>query len=144
MPAIKHLFHINAPIKKVFSALTEPSELSQWYTTIVRGKFQLNEIVLFEFQNLASFEFEIIHFEESKSIHMKCVKSPWDNVGHIFKYDLDSNEDKTRVRYAYEGFEEMDDSYANMNFSSGKYLESLRQFCQTGIGEAFGSDNYRS
>ena len=61
MPAIKHLFHINAPIKKVFSALTEPSELSEWYTTIVRGKFQLNEIVLFEFQNLASFEFEIIH-----------------------------------------------------------------------------------
>jgi hypothetical protein len=38
----------------------------------------------------------------------------------------------------------MDDSYANMNFSSGKYLESLRQFCQTGIGEAFGSDRYRS
>ena len=60
MPAIKHLFHINAPIKAVFSALTEPSKLSQWYTTIVRGKFQLNEIVSFEFQNLASFEYPIL------------------------------------------------------------------------------------
>ena len=54
---------------------------------------------------------------------------------------MDENNGKTRVRYSYEGFEEMDDAYANMNYSSGKYLESLRQFCQTGTGEAFGSRN---
>ena len=60
------------------------------------------------------------------------------------KYDLEENGEKTRVRYSYEGFSEMDDAYANMNYSSGKYLESLRQFCQTGVGEAFGSANYRS
>ena len=60
------------------------------------------------------------------------------------KYDLDENNGKTRVRYSYEGFEEMDDAYANMNYSSGKYLESLRQFWQTGIGEAFGSETYRA
>jgi hypothetical protein len=47
------------------------------------------------------------------------------------------------VRYTYEGFGEMDDSYANMNYSSAKYLESLRQYCQTGNGEAFGSSSYR-
>ena len=51
---------------------------------------------------------------------------------------------KQSIRYSYEGFEEMDDAYANMNYSSGKYLESLRQFCQTGIGEAFGSGTYRA
>ena len=55
------------------------------------------------------------------------------------KYELDENDGKTRVRYSYNGFSEMDDSYANMNFSSAKYLESLRQFCQKGVGEAFGS-----
>ena len=38
----------------------------------------------------------------------------------------------------------MDDSYSNMNYSSAKYLESLRQYCQTGNGEAFGSPSYRS
>ena len=60
------------------------------------------------------------------------------------KYDLDENDGKTRVRYTYEGFKDIDDSFANMNYSSAKYLESLRQFCQKGIGEAFGSENYRS
>lgn len=28
MPAIKHLFHINASIKEVFSALTEPGKFT--------------------------------------------------------------------------------------------------------------------
>ena len=68
----------------------------------------------------------------------------FDNIGHLMKYDLDENDGKTRVRYSYEGFSEIDDSYANMNYSSAKYLESLRQYCQAGKGEAFGSPSYRS
>ena len=144
MPSIKHLFHINAPIEKVFKALSDVNDLSEWYTSIVNGEVKLNSVITFEFVNLASFKFKIVKFIEGKSIHMECIESPWDNVGHVSKYDLDRNEDKTRVRYTYEGFSEMDDSYAGMNFSSGKYLESLRQFCQTGTGEAFGSNHYRS
>ena len=54
------------------------------------------------------------------------------------------NEGKTRVRFTYGNFSEKSDFYANQNFSSAKYLESLRQFCQTGNGEAFGSGSYRS
>ena len=49
------------------------------------------------------------------------------------KYDLDENDGKTRVRYTYEGFSDIDDAFANMNYSSAKYLESLRQFFQTGV-----------
>ncbi|MDA9906558.1 hypothetical protein N9D01_04370, partial [Cyclobacteriaceae bacterium] len=115
-----------------------------WYTTIVDGKFKLDEIVTFEFVNFAAFKFKIINLVHNKSIHFECVESEWGNVGHIMKYDLDDNDGKTRVRYTYEGFLEMDDAFANMNYSSAKYLESLRQFCQKGVGEAFGSENYRS
>ena len=46
MIPIKLLLHINSPKEKVFKALTESSELSKWYTTIVNGKFKLDEIEL--------------------------------------------------------------------------------------------------
>ena len=59
-------------------------------------------------------------------------------------YELIENEGKTRVRFTYGNFDEKSDFFTNQNFISAKYLESLRQFCQTGIGESFGSDNYRS
>ena len=144
MTPIKHLFHISTPINKVFEALSQPESLSKWYTTIVNGNFKLGEIVTFEFVNFAAFKFKIISLVQDKSIHFECIESEWGNVGHIMKYDLDDNDGKTRVRYTYEGFLEMDDSFANMNYSSAKYLESLRQYCQKGVGEAFGSENYRS
>ena len=144
MTPIKHLFHISTPINKVFEALSQPEPLSKWYTTIVNGNFKLGEIVTFEFVNFAAFKFKIISLVQDKSIHFECIESEWGNVGHIMKYDLDDNDGKTRVRYTYEGFLEMDDTFANMNYSSAKYLESLRQYCQKGVGEAFGSENYRS
>ena len=144
MIPIKLLLHINSPKEEVFKALTLSDELSKWYTTIVKGVFVLNEIITFEFVNFAEFKFKVIGIRQNESVHLEIVESEFDNVGHIMKYDLDENDGKTRVRYSYEGFEEMDDSYANMNYSSAKYLESLRQYCQAGNGEAFGSPSYRS
>ena len=144
MIPIKLLLHINSPREEVFKALTLSNELSKWYTTIVKGVFVLNEIITFEFVNFAEFKFKVIGIRQNESVHLEIVESEFDNVGHIMKYDLDENDGKTRVRFTYEGFGEMDDSYANMNYSSAKYLESLRQYCQTGNGEAFGSPSYRS
>ena len=144
MIPIKLLMHINSTKEKVFKALTESNELSEWYTTVVNGKFELNEIISFEFVNFAKFKFKVIAIIQNESVYLEIVESEFGNIGHIMKYDLDENDGKTRVRYTYEGFDEMDDSYANMNYSSAKYLESLRQYCQTGKGEAFGSSSYRA
>ena len=55
MPSIKHLFHINAPIEKVFKALSDANDLSEWYTSIVNGDVKLNSVITYEFVNLASF-----------------------------------------------------------------------------------------
>lgn len=143
MIPIKLLMHINSTKEKVFKALTESNELSEWYTTVVNGKFELNEIISFEFVNFAKFKFKVIAIIQNESVYLEIVESEFGNIGHLMKYDLDENDGKTRVRYTYEGFDEMDDSYANMNYSSAKYLESLRQYCQTGKGEAFGSSSYR-
>ena len=89
------------------------------------------------------FQFEVVELIENKKIAWKCVEAAMPIEGHIMTYSLDENDGKTRVRFNHEGFEAADDAMANMNFSSAKYLESLRQFCQTGNGEAFGSDRYR-
>ena len=145
MIPIKLLMHINSPKEKVFKALTNSNELSKWYTTVVKGEFKLNEIISFEFVNFAEFKFKVIALTQNESVHLKVVESTFDNLlGHIMKYDLDENNGKIRVRFTHDGFEEMDDFYANMNYSSAKYLESLRQYCQTGKGEAFGSSSYRA
>ena len=140
---IHHLLHINAPIDKVFTALTSIEELKLWYTTEVQGSSKLNEIIEFKFGGI-DFHTKVIELVANEKIVMECVATSLPLVGQKVTYELDQNDEKTRVRFSQDGFDELDDFYANMNFSASKYLESLRQFCQNGTSEAFGSKGYRS
>ena len=140
---IHHLLHINSPIDKVFTALTSIEELKLWYTTEVQGSSKLNEIIEFKFGGV-DFHTKVIELVTNEKIVMECVATSLPLVGQKVTYELDQNDEKTRVRFSQDGFDELDDFYANMNFSASKYLESLRQFCQNGNSEAFGSKGYRS
>ncbi len=140
---IHHLLHINAPIDKVFTALSSIEELKLWYTTEVQGSSKLNEIIEFKFGGI-DFHTKVIELVANEKIVMECVATSLPLVGQKVTYELDQNDEKTRVRFSQDGFDELDDFYANMNFSASKYLESLRQFCQNGNSEAFGSKGYRS
>ena len=140
---IHHLLHINSPIDKVFTALTSIEELKLWYTTEVQGSSKLNEIIEFKFGGV-DFHTKVIELVANEKIVMECVATSLPLVGQKVTYELDQNDEKTRVRFSQDGFDELDDFYANMNFSASKYLESLRQYCQNGTSEAFGSKGYRS
>ena len=140
---IHHLLHINAPIDKVFTALSSIEELKLWYTTEVQGSSKLNEIIEFKFGGV-DFHTKVIELVTNEKIVMECIATSLPLVGQKVTYELDQNDEKTRVRFSQDGFDELDDFYANMNFSASKYLESLRQFCQNGTSEAFGSKGYRS
>ena len=140
---IHHLLHINAPIDKVFIALSSIEELKLWYTTEVQGSSKLNEIIEFKFGGV-DFHTKVIELVANEKIVMECVATSLPLVGQKVTYELDQNDEKTRVRFSQDGFDELDDFYANMNVSASKYLESLRQFCQNGTSEAFGSKGYRS
>ena len=137
---INHLMHINAPISKVFKAISEANNIKQWYTNDVvengdkTKTFKWGEMFLI----LKCTEIE------NEKITWEFLESSMPIESLYMTYELSENEGKTRVKFSYGNFSEKSDFYANQNFSSAKYLESLRQFCQTGNGEAFGSDSYRS
>jgi uncharacterized protein YndB with AHSA1/START domain len=140
---IHHLLHISASKDKVFSALTSIEELKLWYTTEVQGSSNLNEIIEFKFGDI-DFHTKVTELVVNEKIVMECVATSLPLVGQKVTYELDQNDEKTRVRFSQDGFDELDDFYANMNFSASKYLESLRQYCQNRTSEAFGSTGYRS
>ena len=137
---IDHLMHINAPISNVFKAISKGENLKQWYTTdVVENE---NKTKTFKWGEM----FLLIKCTEieNEKISWEFLESSMPIESLYMTYELSENEGKTRVKFTYGNFSEKSDFYANQNFSSAKYLESLRQFCQTGNGEAFGSDSYRS
>ncbi len=140
---LKHLFHINAPITRVFEAITEIDQMKLWYTTEISGHSKVDQLINSKFGS-SDFVVKVLALEENKKVVWECVETNLPFVGHTYTFELDENDGKTRIRFTHLGFEEQNDAYANMNFSWGKYLESLRQYCQKGLSEAFGSLGYRS
>ena len=143
MISIKHLFHINASTQKVFEAITTINGLSNWWTTNVNGDTNHGGVIQFRFGSFGGPDMKVTDIKPNDSVTWECIGGPEGWIGHTFIFQLDTNDNKTRVRFQQSGWAESDDFYASCNFSWGRYMESLRQFCQTGNGEAFGSEGYR-
>ena len=143
MATIKHLFHINAPKEKVYEALTTIQGLSNWWTIQTTGNTNLGEVIQFRFGPNFLNEMKVMVMIPNDFVEWECVNSAPDWIGTKISFTLDENDGKTRVRFEHAGWKETGDFYAACSFSWARYMESLRQFCQTGKGEAFGSEGYR-
>ena len=140
MHQIEHLLHINAPLNKVYEAIKDVENIKHWYTTDIVDN--LDNTKTFKWGEM--FLIAKCNEIQNEKITWEFLESSMPVESLFMTYELRENEGKTRVRFTYGNFSEKSDFYANQNFSSAKYLESLRQFCQTGNGEAFGSGSYRS
>lgn len=140
MHQIEHLLHINAPLNKVYEAIKDVENIKHWYTTDIVDN--LDNTKTFKWGEM--FLIAKCNEIQNEKITWEFLESSMPIESLFMTYELSENEGKTRVRFTYGNFSEKSDFYANQNFSSAKYLESLRQFCQTGNGEAFGSGSYRS
>jgi uncharacterized protein YndB with AHSA1/START domain len=136
--SIKHLFHIDRPQEEVFRALTTIEGLSQWWTKGTTGDTSPGGIIRFRFGD-AGPDMKVISIIPHESVTWQCVESPHGWIGNTLTFKLDRNENKTRVRFTHDGWKEEDDFYAICTFTWGRYMESLRQLCQTGKGQGFGN-----
>ncbi len=141
--SIKHLFHISASREEVFKAITTIEGLSHWWTTDTVGNAELGGIIQFRFAASGGPDMKVAEMNENESLLWECVASSHGWTGHTFEFLLDENEGKTRVRFSHNGWAGQDDFYAICSFAWARYMVSLRQLCQTGKGEAFGSVGYR-
>ncbi len=141
--SIKHLYHINAPKQKVYEAISTLNGLKNWWTIQVEGSAETGSILQFNFGDFKGPAMQVRALIPHEKIEWECVGEAQDWRGNTFTFLLDENEGKTRVRFSHDGWEAQDDFYAACCFSWARYLESLRQYCQTGKGEAFGSEGYR-
>lgn len=141
---IKHLFHIKSPREKVFREIAEVEGLRQWWTSDTRGETRLGGVVEFYFGGHLGCAMKVKALVENKEVLWECTAGHPDWIGTEVRFSLDENEGKTRVRFEHAGWKEDGDHYAICTFSWARYMESLRQLCQTGKGEGFGNPGYRT
>lgn len=129
-------------MENVYKAISTIEGLSNWWTTQTSGESKPDGIIQFRFGEGGP-DIKVKEMKPNESVTWECVAGPEDWLGNTFTFNLDENDGKTRVRFAQAGWKEANDFYASCSFSWGRYMESLRQYCQTGKGEAFGGEGYR-
>jgi uncharacterized protein YndB with AHSA1/START domain len=135
--SIRHLFHIDAPRQKVFDAISTIDGLNKWWTVQTSGDASKGGIIRFRFGDVGP-DMKVIESTPGETVSWECIASPHGWVGNRLTFSLDENEGKTRVRFAHNGWAEDNDFYAICSFTWGRYMESLRQYCQAGKGDPFG------
>ncbi len=55
-------------------------------------------------------------------------------VGTVITFDLEADGDVTRLRFGHRDWRESNDFFASCNYQWGRYTESLKQYCETGVG----------
>jgi uncharacterized protein YndB with AHSA1/START domain len=143
MHSIKHLFHINAPRNEIYKAIASVEGLQNWWTVQTTGDASIGGVLQFRFASHGGPDMKVTEAKPDEKISWECVESKHGWTGTTFLFLLDDNEGKTRVRFSHNGWKEQDDNYAACSFSWARYMESLRQYCQSGKGEAFGSETYK-
>ena len=139
MADIKNLFHINAPVKKVYNAIATINGLRNWWTVETTGNENIGGMLQFRFGNYGGPDMVVKELKPNKLVQWNCVDGMEDWKGTELSFILDSNEGKTRVRFAHANWKNDGDFFAACSFTWGQYMESLRQYCETGKGKPFGS-----
>jgi uncharacterized protein YndB with AHSA1/START domain len=143
MKDIKFLFHIDAPRQKVYNAISSIDGLSKWWTKQTSGESSLNGVIEFRFGELWMNKMKVVKLKKDELVGWECLEGGEEWIGSRVNFKLDENEGKTRLKFEHTGVKGPEDYLAMINFSWSRYLDSLKQLCQTGKGEGFGSVYYR-
>ena len=143
MADIRFLFHIDAPRHKVYNAISTIEGLSEWWTKQTSGDSSLNGIIEFSFGERWQTKMKVIKLKQDELVGWESLDAQEQWAGSRINFKLDDNEGKTRIIFEHTGVKGTDDYLGMINFSWSRFMDSLKQLCQTGQGEGFGSKNYR-
>src|SRR5215216_3164192 len=134
---------LNAPVARVWKALTEIDQMREWYFDLI------------EFKPEVGFEFEFIVEHEGNSYHHLCrvieviperkIAYTWRYKGEpgdsLVTFDLSPEGNKTRLKLTHTGIETFPKTpaYARKNFEAGWTAilgSELKQFLERSEGKA--------
>jgi hypothetical protein len=80
---------------------------------------------------------KITNLLNNKKVEWDCLEGDKEWIGTTFLFDLEEKDGSTILRFSHNNWKEETDFFASCNFNWGYYLNSLKQFCESGEGTPF-------
>ena len=80
----------------------------------------------------------VMHLDTNNSVHWECTLADEDWIGTTVSFELETvDNNMTQLRFKHDKWPTHGDFFAHCNLSWAKYLLSLREYIETGVGKPF-------
>jgi uncharacterized protein YndB with AHSA1/START domain len=137
MADILHMLLIDAPVERVYRAITEQEGLAAWWTSQAVAEPVEGSIAKFAFGDRYHTSMRVEGLDPLREVRWECIAGDEEWVGTKIVFRLEKKGDQTLLRFRHTGWREMTEFYASCNYNWGFYMRSLKVYCETGKGEPF-------
>lgn len=141
MKTILHVVDLDVPPKAAYDAVLRPEELSRWWSTrVTADTVEVGGTVDFTFGGDFNPDMKITEEKEPAVVRWRCTGGHDNWADNVFAFEIEELDGGRRARLTFtqEYARELDDvDYGTYNFNWGYYLQSLKDYLETGTGAPF-------
>lgn len=131
--SIYHDLVIDAPVYKIYEAITQPVQLENWWPLKCTGIPEEGEIYNFYFTPEYDWFGRVIKAEKNKAFHIKMTQSDPDWDPTSFGFDLLENTMNVQVMFWHMGWPECNHHFRRSSFCWAMLLNGLKNYVEKGI-----------
>ena len=132
MPDIYQDFQIQAPIERVFQAISSPEEVSAWWSFSTSGKPTPDAVYELDFGPGYHWKARVTACSPPESFEWELTDADSDWVGTRVGFKLEQSGDKTNVQFHHTGWPEPNAHYRISCYCWAMYLRILKRFVEHG------------
>ncbi len=127
---IYHDLIINAPVQKVFQAVSEPKNLIHWWPQRCSGNPKIGQEYNFHCTTEYDWYRQVITFIPNRSFHVKMTKSDphWDAT--TFGFDIEEHNGNTMLHFIHLNWPECNSHYRIASFCWAMLLKGLEDYVE--------------
>ena len=133
MYTIYHDVFINADRTKVFQAISQPSEITNWWALRCSGKVKLGAEYNYNFTDKYDWYGELCELELNTSFFIKMTKSDPDWDPTTFGFILQDHKDGTMLSLEHRNWSELNHEFKNSSYAWAVLLNGLKKYLEKGI-----------
>ena len=135
MPEIRHNVIIKTTPEKIYEAITSEEGLANWWAKQTIAKPELGFVNIFTFGTFRN-EMKVTMLNPNKKVEWHCINSIEEWIDTDISFDLEEKDGRIILRFVHSGWRGVTDTFAGCNYDWGRFMTSLKLFCETGTGTA--------
>lgn len=132
--SICHRLLIEAPVEKVYGALTTREGLAGWWTPETTAKSEIGSISKFAFGPDYFKEMRIEELKPYSKVRWLCITAYEEWIGTTITFEPEPHKKGCVLFFHHDGWKEYTSELASCSYAWALFLRSLKLLCETGKG----------